>query len=226
MANYEVAANKKQRIADFNNRAYRQTGFVGGTYSGQCVTYVRGRGLEKLGVDLGANGLNYAYQYFDFFKNKGRTISYPRMNTACVFNKGRYNGDIAGHIIFIEYVIGNDVWYSEANDNNDNRVSADDGIIKHTTISALINRSGYLGCIRYKSEYYKKVTIKKKHLGLRKRKKLNAKYITKTMKKGDTLYIVKNSEVSYFGRRFAKVKYGNRYHWIITKMINGGKTIK
>lgn len=127
------------RLADLNNSAY--SSFQPNGIKGQCVWYVRGRAWEKCKADTKITG--NANTWFERAKAKGlRTGCTLQSDSICCINRGKF-----GHVIYIEYVDGNTVYYTEANANGDNKVSSDDGILKKCAVSKMHGRDGYAGCI-------------------------------------------------------------------------------
>ena len=113
-----------KRLADFNHN-----GYINNTSpKGQCVWYVRGRAKEKLGHStFGITG-DARYWYGKApSSSKGTTI---KSNSIACMSNSKY-----GHVIFVEYFDGNNVYFTEANANGDNVVSSDDGVLKKKTLS-------------------------------------------------------------------------------------------
>ena len=127
-----------KRLADFGNTK------IYGSSNGiiaQCVWYVRCRALEKCSINTGITG--NANTWYNQAKSKKLKLSpIPITNSIACFNIGEY-----GHVIFVESVSDDIVFYTEANSNNDNKLSPDDGILKKQDISTFIKRTGYQGCI-------------------------------------------------------------------------------
>lgn len=141
-----------KRMGNFNSPAYSWAGFSSGPYSGQCVTYVRGRAKEKLGVEF-LGGFDSAKQMVDVAKQRGyRTGKTAEADSFIVFGDGRYAGDIWGHVYFCEGIEGDSYFYTEANSNNDAAVSADDGILKKGSLKALLANKAFLGFVYLKPQ--------------------------------------------------------------------------
>lgn len=142
-----------KRLGNFSDAAYSWAGFSSGPYRGQCVTYVRGRAKEKLGVEF-AGGFDSAKQMVDVGKARGFKTSktVPAADSFIVFADGRYRGDLWGHVYFCEGISGDDYFYTEANSNNDHEVSADDGILKKASLKALLANKSFLGFVYLKKE--------------------------------------------------------------------------
>lgn len=136
-----------KRLGDFKNAAYSWAGFSSGPYRGQCVTYVRGRAKEKLGVEF-LGGFDSAKQIVDVALKRGyRVGKTAKADSFVVFSDGRYKGDIWGHVRYLEGISGDNYFYTEANSNNDGEVSADDGILKKASIKALAADKSFLGFV-------------------------------------------------------------------------------
>lgn len=136
-----------KRLGDFNNAAYSWAGFSSGPYRGQCVTYVRGRAKEKLGVEF-LGGFDSAKQIADVALKRGyRVGKTAKADSFVVFSDGRYAGDIWGHVRYLEGISGDDYFYTEANANNDGEISSDDGILKKASIKALASDKSFLGFV-------------------------------------------------------------------------------
>lgn len=138
-----------KRLGDFKNAAYSWAGFSSGPYRGQCVTYVRGRAKEKLGVEF-LGGFDSAKQIVDVALKRGyRVGKTAKADSFVVFSDGRYKGDIWGHVRYLEGISGDNYFYTEANSNNDGEVSADDGILKKASIKALAADKSFLGFVYF-----------------------------------------------------------------------------
>ena len=136
-----------KRLGDFKNAAYSWAGFSSGPYRGQCVTYVRGRAKEKLGVEF-LGGFDSAKQIVDVALKRGyRVGKTAKADSFVVFSDGRYKGDIWGHVRYLEGISGDNYFYTEANSNNDGEISADDGILKKASIKALAADKSFLGFV-------------------------------------------------------------------------------
>ena len=114
---------------------------------GQCTWYCFGRALEKCGVYLPAWKSNGTYgnadEWYDNAASAGFSVGYEvRSNSiAC------YSGM---HVIFVEWVDGETVYYTEANkDSNGTYNSGVDCVLVKSTITKLRQRlsSTYQGCI-------------------------------------------------------------------------------
>ena len=178
-----------KRLANFKNTK------IYGSNNGiiaQCVWYVRCRALEKCSINTGITG-NANTWYNQAEAKKLPTSKKPISNSIACFQNGKY-----GHVIFIENVTSNTVFYTEANSNNDNKLSADDGVLKKQDINAFMNRSGYQGCICLQSatsitqEHYliMKVTAKN-GLNYRSTYKVSSSTLAGTLKYGTKVKVIK-----------------------------------
>ena len=133
--NYEKSLGK--RLADFNSKYYKPP--INTASRGQCVWYTQGRAYEKKGVYIGARG--NAKDVYQSCKNSGFQVSkYPKPNSIACFNGGTY-----GHVKYVEHVIADTVYYTEANWNADNALSADDGILKKMSFDNWMKQSTLQG---------------------------------------------------------------------------------
>lgn len=133
------AENLGKRLANFNHVGYGS--FQPNGIRGQCVWYVRGRAWEKCSADTKITG--NADKWIGQAKSKGlKTGNSVCPNSIACFNRGSF-----GHVIFVEFVDGGTVYYTEANSNGDNKVSADDGVLKLQSMADFVARAGYAGCI-------------------------------------------------------------------------------
>lgn len=116
---------------------------------GECVWYVRGRAAEKLGVNTGITG--NGCQWFGVAKARGlATGRAVRSNSIACFGATKKNS--YGHVIFVEEVVGNNVYYTEANVEkpySDGKISPMDGVLKVKSVSAFTG-GAYQGCIYLK----------------------------------------------------------------------------
>ena len=118
-----------KRLAYFNNGAYGSISPLRG-YKGQCTWYCWGRAYEKTGIRL--NTVNNAKTWLNKLNTAGTYVvwnSYsPRKNSIGVKTSGTY-----GHVLFIEDVVGDTVYYTEANVPWNDVLDATDGVLKKTT---------------------------------------------------------------------------------------------
>ena len=206
--NYEKSLGK--RLADFNSRYYKPP--INTASKGQCVWYTQGRAYEKKDVYIGARG--NAKDVYQSCKNSGFQVSkYPKPNSIACFNGGTY-----GHVRYVEYVIGNTVYFTEANWNADNSLSADDGILKKMSLSNWMAQPFLQGHIVVKKEELItfEVITKKGKLGLYKSSSIKKKNKVKSIK-AKTVTVVAGSGKVKGGRELVKVLYDNCYYWAIRK---------
>ena len=120
-----------KRIADtskYNNSAAK----------GQCVWYVRGRVEEKLGIKLGAMGNgNQMYHNAKSDAKLAPTVENIKPNILVSYNKGTSSaGQKYGHVIFVEDVVGDTVYYTEGGSGY--YKNGTDGVVKTTTKANLL----------------------------------------------------------------------------------------
>ncbi len=120
-----------QRITDtskYNNTAA----------TGQCVWYVRGRAKEKLGKDTGAIG--HANQMWYNAKSESKlsaTADNIKPNSIISYKYGTgSSGQTYGHVIFIEDVVGDTVYYTEGGSGY--YKSGTDGVVKTGSKSQIL----------------------------------------------------------------------------------------
>ena len=215
--NYEKSLGK--RLADFNSKYYKPP--VNTASRGQCVWYTQGRAYEKKDVYIGARG--DAKNVYQSCKNSGFQVSkYPKPNSIACFNGGTY-----GHVRYVEYVIGNTVYFTEANWNADNSLSDDDGILKKMSLSNWMAQPFLQGHVVVKKEELItfEVITKKGKLGLYKSSSIKKKNKVKSIK-AKTVTVVAGSGKVKDGRELVKVLYDNRYYWAIRKTRAKNKQLK
>lgn len=206
--NYEKRLGK--RLANFNSKFYKPP--INTASRGQCVWYTQGRAYEKTGVKIGAKGDGK-----DVYKNckaSGFQVSkYPKSNSiAC------YNGGIYGHVRYVEYVIADTVYYTEANLNADDRLSADDGVLKKMSFNEWMKQPYLQGHVIVKKEKlisFRIMTANKK-IGLYKSNNIKKSNKVKNIK-AKAVKVVAGSGKIKGGRDLVKVLYENRYYWAIRK---------
>ncbi len=112
---------------------------------GQCVWYVRGRAKEKLGVDTGAIG-NANQMYVNARAEAKLPASKENIkpNMIVSYNKGTSDaGQSYGHVIYIEDVVGDTVYYTEGGSGY--YKNGTDGVVKTATRQGIldgVNTSG------------------------------------------------------------------------------------
>ncbi len=215
--NYKKSLGK--RLADFNSKYYKPP--INTASRGQCVWYTQGRAYEKKGVYIGARG--NAKEVYQSCKNSGFQVSkYPKPNSIACFNGGAY-----GHVKYVEYVIANTVYYTEANSNADNAISADDGVLQKMSLSDWMKQPNLQGHVAVKKEKliaFEVVTPKGK-IGLYKSSNINRKNKVKNIK-ADNIKAVAGSGKVKDGRDIVKVLYNNRYYWSIRVNKSGVRQLK
>ena len=204
--------NIGKRLANFSNtKIYNsKNGIVA-----QCVWYVRCRALEKLGKNTGIIG-NANVWYTNAKAKKLSTGKYPKSDSIACFNNGKY-----GHVIFIEYVHENTLYYTESNSNSDDTLSADDGILKRTTISEFTSRKGYQGCIYLnETENLKVMTVKAKDgLNYRTDCKVSKSTLSGTLSYGAKVNVVSGWRKNSGGYNWSKIKIGGKYYYCVSDWL-------
>ena len=208
--NYEKSLGK--RLANFNSKYYKPP--INTASRGQCVWYTQGRAYEKKGVYIGVRG-NAKDVCYSCKKSGFQVSKYPKPNSIACFNGGTY-----GHVKFVEHVIADTVYYTEANSNADNAISADDGILKKMSLENWMKQSNLQGHVVVKKEQLITFNIvtKKGNLGLYKSSSIKKKNKVKTIN-AKTVKVVAGSGKKKGGRELVKVLYDNRYYWAIKKTI-------
>lgn len=176
--------------------------------------------MEKCGINTGITG--NANTWYNHAKSKKlQTSKRPISNSIACFRNGKY-----GHVIFIENVTGNTVFYTEANSNNDNKLSADDGVLKKQDINAFMNRSGYQGCICLHSatsitqEHYliMKVTAKN-GLNYRTTYKVSSSTLAGTLKYGTKVKVIKGWGWTANGYTWYKILLNGKYYYCVKNWL-------
>ncbi len=209
--NYEKSLGK--RLANFNSKYYKPP--VNTASRGQCVWYTQGRAYEKKGIKIGARG--NAKDVYQSCKKSGFQVSkYPKPNSIACFNGGTY-----GHVKYVEHVIANTVYFTEANLNADNKISADDGVLKKMSLESWMKQSNLQGHVVVKKEQLITFEVVKKNgkLGLYKSSSIERKNKVKTIK-AKTVKVVAGSGKVKDDRELVKVLYANCYYWAIRKTIS------
>ena len=216
--NYSKSLGK--RLANFNSKYYNPP--VNTASKGQCVWYTQGRAYEKKGVFIGARG--NAKDVYNSCKNSGFQVSwYPKSNSIACFNGGTY-----GHVRYVEYVIADTVYFTEANWNADNVLSPDDGILKKMSLSNWMEQANLQGHVVVKKENLIKFKNLRKNgkIPLYTVAKCNLKDKARTVK-ADTISVVSGSgKIAKNGKDVVRVIHDNRYYWTVRTGINGSKKLK
>lgn len=121
--------SKIANTSSYNNNAAK----------GQCVWYVRGRAKEKLGFDPGALG-NGNQMWYNAPKNAklAATVDNLRPNQILSYQSGTSSaGQKYGHVVFIENVIGDTVYYTEGGSGY--YKNGTDGVVKTATRQGILN---------------------------------------------------------------------------------------
>ena len=206
--NYEKSLGK--RLADFNRSYYKPP--INNASRGQCVWYTQGRAYEKKDIYIGARG--NAKDVYQSCKNDGFQVSkFPKPNSIACFNGGTY-----GHVKFVEHVIADTVYYTEANSNVDNKISADDGILKKMSFKDWIMQPYLQGHVVVKKE--KLITFeiitKNGSVGLYRSGNTNKKNKVRTIN-AKTVKVVAGSGKVKNGKDIVRVFCDNQYYWAIRK---------
>ena len=124
-----LTGKRVANTASYNNDAAK----------GQCVWYVRGRMKEKLGKDVGAIG-NANQMYYNAPDRTKVQASAANLgpNMLVSYQKGTSAaGATAGHVIFIEDVQGDTVYYTEGGSGY--YKNGTDGVVKTATRQQIMN---------------------------------------------------------------------------------------
>lgn len=205
----------RKRLADFNNtKIYNNTNGI----VGQCVWYVRCRALEKCKTDTGITG-NANTWYNSAIAKKLTVSKEPVSDSIACFSSGKY-----GHVIYVEHVSDGIVYYTEANSNNDNKLSADDGILKKQSLNTFIKRAGYQGCIvllpknnaTKNNEYYLTMKVTAKGgLNYRTHYKVTPGTLVGTLPYGTKVRVVKGWGWTTGGHTWYKILLGGKYYYCV-----------
>lgn len=124
-----IASSLGKRLANFNSSAYNSASPLK-NYKGQCTWYCWGRAYEKTGIKL--NTINNAKTWLSRLNTAGTRAVWnanaPRKNSIGVKTSGTY-----GHVLFIEDIVGDVVYYTEANVPWNDVLDSTDGVLKKTT---------------------------------------------------------------------------------------------
>ena len=206
--NYGKSLGK--RLANFDSKYYKPP--INTASRGQCVWYTQGRAYEKKGVFIGAKG-NGKDVYENCKKDGFEVSKYPKSNSIACFGGGIY-----GHVKFVEYVIADTVYYTEANLNADNQLSADDGVLKKMSLNEWMKQPYLQGHVVVKKEKlinFRIITANKK-LGLYKSNNIKKSNKVKTIKEKSVKVVAGSGKIKG-GRDLVKVLYDNKYYWAIRK---------
>lgn len=138
--NYKAASNLSPGEKVANTASYNNSAKIG-----QCVWYVRGRMKEKLGKDTGSIG--NANQMWNNVKDIAKlpaSADSIKPNTLATYATGiSASGAKYGHVIYIEDVVGDTVYYTDGG--SDYHKNGTDGIIKTASKQGILkglNSSG------------------------------------------------------------------------------------
>ncbi len=105
---------------------------------GQCVWYVRGRAAEKLGVEPGSLGHAKDVWYnAPSDKKVAATADNLKANMIVSYGSGPGTAAQYGHVIFIEDVVGDTVYYTEGGSTYYNKGT--DGVVKTASRQGILN---------------------------------------------------------------------------------------
>lgn len=215
--NYEKQLGK--RLANFNSKYYKPP--INQASRGQCVWYTQGRAYEKTGVKIGARG--DGKDVYANCKAAGFQVSeYPKSNSIACFGGGKF-----GHVKYVEYVIADTVYYTEANLNADNKLTADDGVLKKMSLTEWMKQPYLQGHVVVKKEILLdfKVTTKKGQIGLYKSSAIKKSNKAKTVS-ANSVKVVAGSGITKGGRELVKVRHDHCYYWAIRKNRLGKKQLE
>lgn len=189
-----------KQLGNFNSNFYNDG------IRGQCVWYVRGRAKEKLGVDTKIRG--DAKTWYTQAKFKGKKL---KSNSIACFNGGSF-----GHVIYVESVENNTVYYTEAN------VGGIDGVLKSDSVTSFTSKNGYQGCIYL--EEYKSAPVKSKYgtavttapLNYRKNPGGN---ISGTLSEGEIVDFADSSKISKDGYIWRKIYVNGKVYYAADKYL-------
>lgn len=120
-----------------NTASYNNSGA-----KGQCVWYVRGRATEKLGKDTGAIGnANEMWYNAKADAKLPATVESIKPDTIASYKYGS-GGNKYGHVIYIEDVVGDTVYYTEGGTYHTKNGTT--GVVKTASKSEIMN-GGKLG---------------------------------------------------------------------------------
>lgn len=205
--NYQKSLGK--RLADFNTKYYKAP--INTASQGQCVWYTQGRAYEKTGIKIGARG--NGKDVYQSCKNSGfQTSKYPKSNSIACFNGGTY-----GHVKYVEYVIGDTVYYTEANLNADNKLTADDGILKKMSWSKWMSQPYLQGHVVVKKEKLISFKNQRKNgkVPLYTKANCNLTSKAKTIKVKTVKVVSGSGKIDKNGKDVVRVLYNNRYYWTV-----------
>ena len=116
-------------------------------YKGECVWYVRNRMNEKLGKDTGAIGnANEMWYNAKQSAKLSATLDNIKPNIIVSYKQGGGSvGQKYGHVIYVEDVVGDTVYYTEGGQGYHKKGT--DGVVKTTTKEGLLKGVGSGGSL-------------------------------------------------------------------------------
>ena len=133
------SGNTKQTAYTPGKKVANTNSYNNSAATGQCVWYVRGRMKEKTGKDTGAVG-NANEMWYNVSNNAKlpATADSIKPNTIASYQTGTSDGGKKyGHVIYIEDVIGDTVYYTEGGSSYHN--NGTDGVVKTASKSGILN---------------------------------------------------------------------------------------
>ena len=134
-----TANNTGSSSLKVGSKVANTSGYKNSAAVGQCVWYVRGRMKEKLGKDTGAvgNGNQMWHNASDSAKLPA-TINSIKPNTVASYQTGTSSGGAKyGHVIYIEDVVGDTVYYTEGGSGY--YKNGTDGTVKTASKQGILN---------------------------------------------------------------------------------------
>ena len=135
-ANSKLIPQVGNRLADFSNESCYGSGsfYRRASLRGQCTWYCWGRAKEKCKQRLMLKYPNNAHNWLENstagYKSKQLASAKPMKNAIACFEGGSY-----GHLVFIEDVESDLVYFTEANAGGNNFVDSSDGVLQVKSIN-------------------------------------------------------------------------------------------
>lgn len=140
-ASYNNMVNSASTVSSYTpgSRVANTASYNNNAAKGQCVWYVRGRATEKLGVDPGAIGnANEMWYNAKSDAKVQATADNIRPNMLVSYGSGTGSGGQKyGHVIFVEDVVGDTVYYTEGGSGY--YKNGTDGVVKTATRQGILN---------------------------------------------------------------------------------------
>ncbi len=137
---YNSSSSGASRYAkNIGTRISNTAAFNNDAAKGQCVWYVRGRMKEKLGKDTGAIG-NANEMYYNAPARAKVTASAANLRPDMVVSYNTGSGSLGakyGHVIYIEDVVGDTVYYTEGGSGY--YKNGTDGVVKTASRADIMN---------------------------------------------------------------------------------------